>query len=179
MFMPFSLGKNQNRTIWSENKIRWRNYCKVRFHCFLSMSSFRVSLLFFSSLLLETDEMEEVQESRFVGKHGHNLASYREILVFIFSSTQQGAFPGTYAAAFLVSFSGAASTMYLLYYVSLVFYLEIGQFQKQDICYDIPILVKIKFTLVKHFSFTVRHPGSFCFWGSSHPSVKFTPKYRE
>lgn len=47
MFMPFSLGKNQNRTIWSENKIWWRNYCKVRFHCFLPISFFKVSLLFF------------------------------------------------------------------------------------------------------------------------------------
>lgn len=45
MFMPFSLGKNQNRTIWSENKIWWRNYCKVRFHCFLPISFFKVSLV--------------------------------------------------------------------------------------------------------------------------------------
>lgn len=52
------------------------------------------------------------------------------LLVFIFSSTQQDAFPGTLAAVFLVSFSGAASTMYLLCYVYLTFYLEIGQFQR-------------------------------------------------
>jgi len=39
------------------------------------------------------------------------------LLVFVFSSTQQGTFPGTHAAAFLVSFSGAASTMCLLYYI--------------------------------------------------------------
>lgn len=52
------------------------------------------------------------------------------LLVFIFPSTQQDTFLGTHAAAFLVSFSGAASTMYLLYYEYLSFYLEIGRFQK-------------------------------------------------
>lgn len=81
MFLPFSPGKNQNRTVWSENKIRWRNYCKVRIHCFPPISSFRVLLLFlFCISLLEMDKMGEVQESTLFWKHCLNLVSCREFI---------------------------------------------------------------------------------------------------
>lgn len=110
----FSLGKNQDRTIWSENKIRWRNYCKVRFPCFLSVSSFRVSLIFlFCICLLERDEMREAQASKFLENMVIIWPPMERLLVFIFSSPQQDTSPGTHTAAFLVSFSGASS-VYLL-----------------------------------------------------------------
>lgn len=87
--MPFSLGKNQNRTIWSENKIWWRNYCKVRFHCFLPISFFKVSLVvgflfvcfvsFLVSICWRQKGWKRFRSPNFLGMHCHTLASYRKI----------------------------------------------------------------------------------------------------
>lgn len=152
MFMPFSLGKNQDRTIWSENKIRWRNYCKVRFPCFLSTSSFGVSLIFlFCICLLERDEMREVQASKFFGKHGHNLASYGEIISFhIF-------FPPTRHFSWHTRCCIPGFSLRCFVCISLTLYISCILFRNRavsEIKYfycDLPIWVKTKLHLVKDF----------------------------
>lgn len=73
--------------------------------------------------------MREAQASKFLENMVIIWPPMERLLVFIFSSPQQDISPGTRAAAFLVSFSGASS-LYLLPCISLVFYLEIRQFHK-------------------------------------------------
>lgn len=72
--------------------------------------------------------MREAQASKFLENMVIIWPPMERLLVFIFSSPQQDS-SGTHTAAFLVSFSGASS-LYLLPFLSLVFYLEIEQFQK-------------------------------------------------
>lgn len=178
MFMPFSLGKNQDRTIWSENKIWWRNYCKVRSPCFLSVSSFRVSLIFlFCICLLERDEMREAQASKFLENMVIIWPPMEKLLVFIFSSPQQDT-SGTHTAAFLVSFSGASSVYLFPLYISCILFRNRAV---SEIRYSLwsSILVKTKLHSVNYFCLTLRHCGSFLFWGSSACSARFTPNYRE
>lgn len=102
----------------------------------ISLFSFYVFLqgitdfFLFCICLLERDEIREAQASKFLENMVIIWPPMERLLVFIFSSPQQDTSPGTHAAAFLVSFSAPSSVYLLALYSSLVFCLEIGQFQK-------------------------------------------------
>lgn len=111
------------------------------------------------------------------GKHGHNLASYGEVISFyiFFPSTRHFwhthcCIPGFILRCFIC--------------VSLPLYISCILFRNRavsELRYSLwsSILVKTKLHLVNYFCLTLRHCGSFLFWGSSPCSARFTPNYRE